>query len=58
MITGDNIDTAVAIAKELGILKSEDEAITGVELDRLSDEEFESKVKNIEYMQEFLRKIK
>lgn len=45
MITGDNIDTAVAIAKELGILKSEDEAITGVELDRLSDEEFESKVK-------------
>ncbi|NLW01484.1 MAG: calcium-transporting P-type ATPase, PMR1-type [Clostridiales bacterium] len=46
MITGDHKITAVAIARELGILKHEDEAITGVELERLSDEEFEEKVKN------------
>ena len=40
MITGDHIDTAVAIAKELGILKDGDRAITGSELSRMSDEEF------------------
>ena len=40
MITGDHIDTAVAIGKELGIVSSRDEAITGAELDKLSDEEF------------------
>ena len=44
MITGDNIDTAVAIAKELNILTDESEAITGIELDSMSDEEFVKKV--------------
>lgn len=44
MITGDNIDTACAIAKELGILKDRKEAITGLELDKISDEEFEKYV--------------
>ena len=44
MITGDNIDTACAIAKELGILNDEKEAITGVELDNMSDEEFKKNV--------------
>ncbi len=39
MITGDHIDTAVAIAKELGIVESREQAITGAELDRISDEE-------------------
>ena len=39
MITGDHKDTAVAIGKELGIVKSEKEAITGADLDKLSDEE-------------------
>ncbi|MBR5539670.1 MAG: calcium-translocating P-type ATPase, PMCA-type [Clostridia bacterium] len=40
MITGDHIDTAVAIAKELGILTEGRRAITGSELSEMSDEEF------------------
>ena len=40
MITGDHRDTAAAIAMQLGIIKSPDEAITGSELDKISDEEF------------------
>lgn len=47
MITGDHIDTAVAIAKELGILDGGYEAITGAELSEMSDEEFEGKFRNI-----------
>ncbi|MGI6265062.1 MAG: calcium-translocating P-type ATPase, PMCA-type [Acutalibacteraceae bacterium] len=39
MITGDHVRTASAIARQLGILYDEDEAITGEELSRLSDEE-------------------
>ena len=39
MITGDHKDTAVAIAKELGIIKDASEAITGAELDNISDED-------------------
>mgnify|MGYP002580790300 FL=1 len=41
MITGDHVDTATAIARELGILKDGMRAITGAELDRMSEEEFE-----------------
>ena len=44
MITGDHKDTAVAIAMQLGIISSPDEAITGAELDSISDEEFETAV--------------
>ncbi len=44
MITGDHKDTAVAIAKELGIITEASQAITGAELDNISDEEFESAV--------------
>ena len=40
MITGDHVDTAVAIAKELGILDGGERAITGAELSAMSDEEF------------------
>ncbi len=40
MITGDHIDTAVAIAKEIGIIDNAKGAITGAELDKISDEEF------------------
>ncbi len=39
MITGDHKDTAVAIAKELGIVEDASQAITGAELDEISDEE-------------------
>ena len=47
MITGDHIDTAVAIAKELGIITEDTYAITGSQLNDMSDEEFETKFKDI-----------
>lgn len=47
MITGDHVDTAVAIAKELGILTEGKRAITGSELSEMSDEEFEKEFQNI-----------
>lgn len=40
MITGDHRDTAVAIARELGIITDESQAIIGTGLDDISDEEF------------------
>ncbi len=40
MITGDHKDTAVAIAKTLGIITDASQAITGAEIDKYSDEEF------------------
>ncbi len=45
MITGDHKDTAVAIARELGIIKDASEAITGAELDEISDEKLGEAVK-------------
>ena len=45
MITGDHKITATAIAKKLGILENEDEAITGLELEQMSDEELEKNVR-------------
>ena len=47
MITGDHIDTATAIAKELGILEGGKRAITGAELAAMSDAEFEKVFRNI-----------
>jgi Ca2+-transporting ATPase len=47
MITGDHKITATAIAKELGILKDEKEAITGSELEKMSDEELKKRVRDI-----------
>ena len=47
MITGDHIDTAVAIAKELGILVDGRHAITGAQLDAMDDETFMSEFKDI-----------
>jgi len=44
MITGDHISTACAIAKELGILSSKEEAITGEELSRMSNEELSNSI--------------
>lgn len=46
MITGDHRDTAVAIAMELGIIQNKDEAITGAELDEISDEELPNKIEH------------
>ncbi len=45
MITGDHKDTAVAIAKELGIMEPGKQAISGAELNQLSDEELRDRVK-------------
>ena len=42
MITGDHKDTAVAIARELGIIQSADEALTGADLSAMSDGELEA----------------
>lgn len=47
MITGDHVITASAIAKELGILNPGDKAITGVELDAMSDDELDRDIENI-----------
>ena len=47
MITGDHVDTAVAIAKELGIITDGTYAITGAQLNEMSDEEFEAKFREI-----------
>ncbi len=47
MITGDHIDTAVAIAKDLGIIQDASQAITGAELDKISDEDFKTRVTEI-----------
>ena len=47
MITGDHVITASAIARELGILLEGDRAITGAELDAMSDEELDKEVEHI-----------
>lgn len=44
MITGDHFDTAVAIAKELGIIRSAQEAITGAKLDTLTDQQLAEQI--------------
>ena len=44
MITGDHKNTAVAIAKELGIASSIEQSLTGDEIDELSDEEFSRRI--------------
>ncbi|WP_220021231.1 cation-translocating P-type ATPase [Lactobacillus helveticus] len=47
MITGDHKVTAVAIAKQIGIFNDGDMAVTGLELDKMSDEELEQKIEKI-----------
>ena len=47
MITGDHVDTASAIAKELGILREGQKAVTGTELSAMDDEEFEKNFRRI-----------
>ncbi len=47
MITGDHINTAKAIARELGILTDDSQAMMGADIDKYSDEEFEKIVENV-----------
>lgn len=47
MITGDHKVTATAIAKQIGIFNEGDEAVTGMELDAMSEEELDQRVKRI-----------
>ncbi len=47
MITGDHVVTASAIARELGILRENDKAITGAELDAMTDEQLATEVEHI-----------
>jgi len=47
MITGDHKLTAIAVAKEIGILKENSIVLTGAELDKISDEEFKKIVENV-----------
>lgn len=47
MITGDHAETALAIARELGLASGSEEVITGMEMVRLSDEELAARVRNI-----------
>ena len=47
MITGDHITTAIAIARDLGIYNDNNRALTGEEIDKLSDEELEKIIENI-----------
>lgn len=47
MITGDHVVTASAIARELGILQDGDQAITGAELDTMTDTELDNRVEDI-----------
>ena len=52
MITGDHLDTAVAIAQELDILQDSSQAITGYDLQKMSDEEF---MKNVQKYRVYAR---
>ena len=47
MITGDHVVTASAIAREIGILRPGDEAVTGTQLDKMTDAELDQRVRNI-----------
>ena len=58
MITGDHKDTAVAIAKELGILEAGWKAVTGAEIDQLSDEELDRRIENMLFTHASSRSIK
>ena len=47
MITGDHVVTAAAIAREIGIYSEGDDALTGAQLDALTDEQLDARVRNI-----------
>ncbi len=47
MITGDHVDTAFAIGRQLGIADTPDQCMTGEELDRLAEEEFDGRIRGL-----------
>jgi Ca2+-transporting ATPase len=47
MITGDYLNTAVAIGKEIGLLGEDEKSLTGAQLDKLDDDEFENMVEDV-----------
>ena len=47
MITGDHKDTAVAIAKDLGLMTGKAEVLTGSDLDKISEQELSERIENI-----------
>jgi Ca2+-transporting ATPase len=47
MITGDYLNTAMAIGKEIGLLREGDRSLTGAELDRMDDDHFEEMVEDV-----------
>jgi Ca2+-transporting ATPase len=47
MITGDYLNTAVAIGTEIGLLGEDDKSLTGAQLDKLDDDEFENMVEDV-----------
>ena len=47
MITGDHKETAFAVAKEVGLVKSKNEVLTGEQLDSLSDDELLAKIESV-----------
>lgn len=47
MITGDHAETAFAVAKEIGIVSRKNQIMTGVEIDQLTDEELEKRLKTV-----------
>lgn len=58
MITGDYLETALAIAKDLGIAEREDQAIMGKELNTMSEEEIRQVVREKPYLPGFLLKTR
>jgi Ca2+-transporting ATPase len=58
MITGDYRETAAAIARQLGIISSDDEVLTGAELNQMSDEQLDEAVKRSAYLPGFPRNIR
>ncbi|NIV30753.1 MAG: hypothetical protein GWN58_15010, partial [Anaerolineae bacterium] len=47
MITGDYLNTAVAIGKEIGLVQDGDRALTGAELDQIDDDDFVDMVEDV-----------
>ena len=54
MLTGDNINTAISIAKEIGLYKDNDIAITGEELNKMSDEDLKKIIPNLKVVARML----